>query len=127
MTNLQYAFQTARKVQESLYDGRCSIYEYKAVKDEKTKLTKPAGEVLVAENIPCRLSYSSIPAAQENTVTVGVQQTTKLFLAPEVKVMPGSKLVITQNGVEKAYKNSGEPAIYSSHQEINLELFASWA
>lgn len=127
MVNLQYAFQTARKAQESLYDGLCSIYEYKAIKDENTKLIKPAGEVLTAENIPCRLSFSNIPAAQENTVAVGVQQTAKLFLGPEVKVMPGSKLVVTQNGAEKAYKNSGEPAVYSSHQEINLELFTKWA
>lgn len=127
MVNLQYAIEAARKAQESLYDGLCSIYEYKTVRDEKTKLTKPAEEVLAAENIPCRLSYTSVTTAKEDSVAASVQQTVKLFLAPEINVKPNSKIVVTQNGLKKAYKNSGEPAMYATHQEINLELFARWA
>lgn len=114
-----------RKLIESSYDGFCSIYEYEKKKDEKSKLTKGV-EVLVSEDIPCRLSFSSIPTASGDGTTVSRQQTVKLFLAPEVPVKAGSKIVVTQNGVTKAYKGSSEPAIYTSHQEINLELFKEW-
>lgn len=51
----------------------------------------------------------------------------RLFLAPEIKVAPGSKITITQNGVVGEYKNSGVPAMYDTHQEIMLELFKGWA
>ena len=56
-----------------------------------------------------------------------VVQIAKVFLAPEIKVKPGSKLSVTQNGVTTEYKSSGEPAFYSTHQEIVLELFKGWA
>lgn len=114
-----------RKLVESLYNGFCDIYQYEKKRDEQSKLTKGV-EILVAENIPCRLSFSSIPTASGDGTTVSRQQAVKLFLAPEASVKAGSKIVVTQNGVTKAYKGSSEPAIYTSHQEINLELFKEW-
>jgi hypothetical protein len=48
---------------------------------------------------------------------------TKLFLAPEIVVKPGSKLKVTQAGRTECYVRSGEPAVYGSHQEIVLELW----
>ena len=38
-----------------------------------------------------------------------------------------NRVIVTQNGETTEYKNSGKPAIYSSHQEIILELFDGWA
>jgi hypothetical protein len=49
------------------------------------------------------------------------------LIAPEIHVKPGSKLTITQNGVTTEYKNSGEPALFDTHQEIILELFKGWS
>ena len=54
-------------------------------------------------------------------------QGTKLFIAPEIKVKPGSKIVVEQNGVTTEYSASGVPAVYPSHVEIKLELFRGWA
>ena len=54
-------------------------------------------------------------------------QTTTLFISPDVVIEPGSKIVVTQNGKTVAYKQSGEPALYNTHQEIILELFERWA
>lgn len=114
-----------RKAIEFRYNGTCSVYEYKKVRDEKTKITN-GREALVAGGIPCHLSFSSAPAALKSGAAVSRTQEVKVFLAPEVQIKAGSKLVIIQNGIEKSYKFSGEPAVYPSHQEINLELFSGW-
>lgn len=117
---------THREAVESLYQGVCSVYEYHKVMDKKTKLTK--GKIVtVAESIPCRLSFSGITATTSDGKTVKRHQAAKLFLAPEVAVKAGSKIVVTQNGIKEEYKGSGDPAIYESHQEIMLELFERFA
>lgn len=122
---IRQAQQMHRKILEETYDGFCWIYEYQKGRDEKTKLTK-SREVLVKEKIPCHLSYSSMPPAAESEAGVERQQAIRLFLAPEVVIKAGSKLVVVQNGMEKAYRNSGEPAYYVTHQELLLELFERW-
>ena len=116
----------ARKAIESLYDGKCTITEHQKVKKEN----KSTGfqDVVVFENIPCRLSFNTINHTnQTDTAASAVVQITKVFLAPEIQVKPGSKLTITQNDVTTEYKSSGEPAFYGTHQEIVLELFKGWA
>lgn len=116
----------ARKVLESLYNGTCKITEY-----QKVKLpNKSTGfkEVVVLEDIPCRLSFNTVTNTNQTEVGASaVIQSTKVFIAPEIKVKPGSKLTITQNDVTTEYKSSGQPAIYTTHQEIELELFERWA
>jgi hypothetical protein len=115
-----------RKALESLYSGTCTIIEHQKVKKEN----KSTGfqEVVVVENEPCRLSFSSTTNANPtDTGASAVSQTIKVFLAPEIQVKPGSKLTITQNDVTTEYKSSGQPSFYSTHQEIILELFKGWA
>ena len=116
----------ARKAIESLYDGKCTITEYQKVKKEN----KSTGfqEVIMLENVACRLSFKTINNTnQTDTSASAVVQIAKVFLAPEIQVKPGSKLTITQNNVTTDYKSSGKPAFYSTHQEIVLELFNGWA
>ena len=123
----------ARKAVESLYDGLCDVIEYQKV----TKANKSTGfeEVTVLSNQPCRLSYKastsmslSIKSTQEkDDLSSGMEQMIKLFIAPDITITPGSKIVITQNGVSVAYKSSGQPAVYKTHQEITLDLFEGWA
>lgn len=116
----------ARKALESLYDGTCTVTEYQKVKKEN----KSTGfsEVVVLKDIPCRLSYQNITTATPTqSGASALTQGVKVFLAPEINVKPGSKLTITQNGVVTDYTNSGEPAHYSTHQEIILTLFKGWS
>lgn len=116
----------ARKAIESLYDGTCTITEYKKV--QKPNKTTAFKEVVVLENQPCRLSFSSVNStSQTSTGASALTQSVKVFLAPEIQVLPGSKLTITQNQVTTEYKNSGQPSIYDTHQEIVLELFKGWS
>lgn len=122
-------YQTAkiRQLIEQTYNGTCTISEYKKVisEDGSTEFK----EVVSVENQPCRLSFSSSPSTNGNSDSTAqsVVQTTKIFISPDINVKSGSKLVVTQNGVTKAYKNSGEPAIYATHQEIIVDLFNGWS
>lgn len=111
---------------QSLYLGLCDVFEYTAVKDPVTKITKYA-EVKVVPAQPCRLSFSASPAVSERDGANIPKQVIKVFMDPNVQVKAGSKIVVTQNGRTTAYKNAGEPAVYTNHQEITLDIFEKWA
>ena len=115
----------ARKAVESLYDGRCTITEYQKIKKEN-KSTGFA-EVVVLEDIPCRMSFKSVNPTNQTDISGAVTQGIAVYLSPDIVVKPGSKLTITQNGVTAEYEYSGKSAVYSTHQEVSLELFKGWS
>lgn len=123
---MKQAIQQARKAMESIYKGICTIYEYQTTTDEKTGISSKQ-EVIVLKDQPCRLSYQSITTVQPATGASIPVQTIKLFIAPELKVNPGSKIVVTQNEITKEYERSGETAVYATHQEICLKLLKRYA
>lgn len=110
---------------EKLYKGKCTVTEYQDVKDPITKVTRKQ-EVVVLTEQPCRLSFSSAPAASVDDAPA-ITQSIKLFISPSVEIKPGSKVTVTQNNVTTEYSRSGFPAVYSTHQEIVLDLFKGWA
>lgn len=112
---------------ESLYFDKCDIYEYEEITDPITHQTKQ-GENKVFENLPCRLVYKTITANSQQNGVATTSQVTELLLNPDYLVKDGCKIVVTkQTGQTVAYKSSGEPAYYPSHQEIMLELFERWS
>lgn len=115
------AWKQARKAIEDRYKGLCDILEKRKVKDEVTKATV-LRDTVVLSNQPCRLSYSSFGTANQTDTISNIEQTIKVFIAPEIKIAPGSKLRITQNGITTDYISSGVPAVYETHQEVSLEL-----
>ena len=115
-----------RKAIEATYYGTCWIYGMHSVKDPVTKVTRQE-EAIVQDGVACHLSYSNTaPAAGSDTVA-GVAQTIKLFLAPELVVPPGCRIEVTQQGRTESYAQSGKAAVYSSHQEILLEIWKEYA
>ena len=120
------ALSQARKAVESLYDAKCTVIEYKNVTNEVTKQTKKQ-EVSEIIDQPCKLSFSSLKNSSQTDAGNEVKQVIKVFIAPELEINPGSKLVITNKGRTTDFKNSGKPAIFNTHQEIVLELFTGWA
>lgn len=124
--NIDKAMKIARKKVEKLYTGLCTISEYEKVKNKETKRIE-LKENIILENKPCRISYNSFNATVIQDDANSVSQSIKLFIAPEVEIKPNSKITVTQNGVTKEYQRTGEPAVYATHQEINLELFEGWA
>ena len=119
-------FEMHRKAIESQYRGTCDIYEYMTVKDEDTKISSKK-QVLVNEKIPCKLSYENISVVGVSNGAAQKEIVAKLFIAPEVEIKAGSKIVVTQDGVTKEFARSGEPGIFPSHQEIMLKLSERWA
>lgn len=110
---------------ESLFIGVCSVIEYKEVIDQNSGITE-FKEIEVLSNTPCRLSYKNIANANQTETGNAIIQTIKLFYPTDIEIKNGSKIVVTQNNITKEYKNSGEPAVYSNHKELILELFESW-
>jgi phage protein len=104
---------------KKLWRDTCSIYNFEKVKDPKTKTTE-FKEVLVQENIPCRISFQNISATSETNSIAVTNQVIKLFLSNEIEIKENSKIIVTRNGIAKTYKASGIPAIYSVHQEVIL-------
>lgn len=109
-----------RNTIESLYAGRCNIYEATNTFDPVTK-RKSLVWGPVVEGQPCRLSYGSAPSATEG-ITAGLTQTIKLFIDPDIIVKAGSRIDVTQNGTTVSYEASGQPKKYSNHQEIELTM-----
>lgn len=110
---------------EMMYQGTCTVTEHQKVKKENK--TTGFQDVIVLENQPCKLSFSNITTTNQTETAALVAQTAKVLIAPEIQIKPGSKLTITQNGVTTEYENSGEPALFNTHQEISLVLFKGWA
>ncbi|MEH7342751.1 hypothetical protein V7122_02505 [Bacillus sp. JJ1532] len=115
-----------RKAIESQYHGICTVKEYQSVKDPITHITSKK-EVVVLENQLCKLSFEKQTAATNTSAPAVIAQSTKLFVAPEIEIKPGSKIIVTQNSRTTEYSRSGEPAVYTNHQEIMLELFRGYA
>lgn len=117
------SFHFARRDIERLYTDTCSIVEYCSVTDPVTHITSPNQEVIVRENVPCRVSHKNntlAPAA--SGVVSAIELQSKLIISPDVLVKPGSKIIVTRDGVSTAYKCSSAPARYFTHQEIMMEL-----
>lgn len=114
-----------RKAIEKMYQGTCTVIEYQKVRREN----KSSGfeEVTVLEQQPCKLSYERLASANQTDTAASATQSVKVLMAPEVTIKTGSKLTITQSGVTKEFQNSGEVAVFDSHQEIMLDLFEGWS
>ena len=107
---------------ERLYDKKCTVYEYITGRDTETGIDY-AGEKVKYTDVPCRISYKTISAANETDTGSSITQSISLFCSPEYDILPGSK--ISCHGI--VYKASGEPAKYVSHQRIELTLEREWA
>lgn len=67
---------------EKLWKDKLSVAEYH-------EITKPNGstgfkEVLTLENVPCKLSFSTLQAVNPNDTNATVVQTAKVFCNPSV-------------------------------------------
>lgn len=123
-SNQNNIYNLARQAIESQYDAKCDVIE-KMPKEVKN-ITKNIEET-VLKNKDCRVSFETISENTETDTEAKKVQKIKLFIAPELNIKPGSKIIITRKGRTTEYKNSGEPAVYDTHQEIILELWKGWA
>ncbi|NLI90193.1 MAG: ABC transporter ATP-binding protein [Epulopiscium sp.] len=114
------AFNKARQAIEIRYEGLCSIYEYMEIEDEDTRETLHE-KVLVYEDIPCRLSRKTINNVSSSDINNTIKYEPVLYTNPDIEIKAGSKIFVTQHGVTREYRRSGEPFLYKTHQEIVLQ------
>ena len=117
-----------RKALELLWRDRCTVIQRQKVTDPETNLTD-FQEVPLLENVPCKLSFETLTSTDGEPVAA-VQQAVKLFLSPDVVIPAGCKIIVTRSNDlarEFVYASSGEPGVFTDHQEINLQLFQRWA
>ena len=110
-----------RRSVERLYDGVATVEE--ARKEKNAKNITALIWAVVAQDLPCRVSYKTLaPAGRSDTVD-SIAQAITLFTAPEIDIKPGSRVTVTRRGRTMRFACSGIPAVYDSHQEIPLVRF----
>lgn len=114
-----------QKALERLYTGKCTV----TVHEEYDKPNGSTGfhDAVTFSDEPCRVSFSRIAPTSGGEAAATVVQSVRLHIAPGIIIPPGCKITVTQNDVTTDYTRSGEPAIYDTHQEIDLELFERWS
>ena len=117
--------KTARDRIESTYDCTCDIVNNREI--TKTNGANAFEEFVAYKDLPCKLSFKTIAANSQGQNTSLVTQIVKLFISPDVKIEAGSKVVIKKRANITEYKQSGEAAIYPTHQEIMLMTAKEYA
>lgn len=111
----------ARPLIERLYRGTLTIHEWSLITDPVTHISSEVETITVADQ-PCMLSHTSTAPTTSAEGIPSVVKSTKIFVAPDVIIKEGSKLVVTQDGVTNTYERSGVPSVYPTHQEVSVNL-----
>lgn len=107
------------KAVKMLWTSRCNIINYEDLTNDDGATVQK--KTVIAENVPCRISYSTDNAGVQTNTTDNISQQIKLFISCDIKIKPGSEIIVTsKNGTVKHYISSGIPAEYTAHQEIML-------
>ncbi len=115
-----------KKAVQGMWKGKATVTVLEGVLNPTNGRTEPTESVTVSD-APCRISHTTINSTQPSEEAAAVAQSVTLYIDPSVDIPEGSKVTVTQNGVTRDYERSGTPAVYSTHQEIPLELFRGWA
>jgi hypothetical protein len=99
---------------------------------EYREITKPNGstgfeEVQVFTDELCKLSFSTLQTTNQDDADAKIVQVTKLFCDDGIQIKAGSKISIERKGKTFEFSQSGEPGIFTLHQEIVLVPFRGWA
>ena len=110
---------------KTLWKDKLMVTEYQKV----TKSNKSTGfeEVVVLDDEPCKLSYSTLQTTNQNETEAELVQVTKVFLDDAIKIKSGSKITVRRRDETLEFSQSGLPGIFTNHQEIVLVPFAGWA
>jgi hypothetical protein len=109
-----------------LWKGSCTVTIREGTQDPVTKRIIFA-EADIYTDQACKLSIETITTTAESNNAAQLIQKVKLFISPDVLIPAGSKITVIQNGKTSIYEKSGEPGVFSYHQEIMLELFKGWS
>lgn len=111
-----------KKAVESRFIGACTVTKVENYKDIVTKVTKQR-EVIIYDNISCRAIFEDVKSSNDTGDFANTKQVIKLFVASDIVIPEGSKIVIKQEGRIIRSSMSGKPAFYNSHCEYSLDSF----
>lgn len=117
-----------RKALALMWRDRCTVYRYAEQTDPETHITR-FRETAIIKNEPCKLSFETLETA-EGSPAAAVVQSTKLFLSPDAEVPAGCKVIVIRPGSRThrfVFASSGEPGVFSDHQEVMLTAWEGWA
>lgn len=114
-----------RKAIESMLEDTGTVYaQTERVENGRTKKAVSC----VYQDIPCRLSFSSISATSAGDGADKAPQTVKLFVLPDVDIKAGSRIhVVRASGAVSDWRAAGRPADYQTHKEYVLEPLEVYA
>lgn len=104
-----------RQAIEATYDGICNVFTSKKVKVDGETKTEWLPTI---ENKPCAFSQNKLTAVNQSDTKGEINYTAKLFIAPEINIPPGSKIVVEQYGEVYNLSQTGRPFTYPTHKEI---------
>ncbi len=120
---------TVRKAVESLYDCVCRV-----ITKRKSKAADGSvrfKNVILYEDLPCRISYESVGSAKKSsrlerpnstrkndTLAAEISAYVRLFVSPSADIPPGSAVVVSKAGKEFHFVAAGIAAVYPGHKEI---------
>ena len=112
------------------WTDRCDVYVRESTVDAETGRTGFSERKIYAD-VPCRVSYrisfETVGAVRDvGDAATAAGQAVKLFLAPEISIPAGSKIVVRRLGAELVFFRSGIPAVFEGHQEVRVERFQKW-
>ena len=112
------------------WTDRCDIFVRESTVEPGTGRSVFTERKIHAD-LPCRmsfrLSFETVSGVRDvGDAAVSAGQAVKLFLAPEIVVPPGSKLVLRRGVHEMVFARSGVPAVFEGHQEVRMERFERW-
>jgi len=114
-----------------LWTDRCDVYVRESAVDKETG-RKVFSERKIYADLPCRLSHrlsfetvNTVRDAGDFATVAG--QAVKLFMAPDIELPAGSRIVLRRMGEEVVFVRSGVPAVFEAHQEVRVERFYKWA
>ena len=113
------------------WTDHCDVFVRESARDAGTGRDVFTERRIYAD-LPCRvsfrLSFETVNGVRDvGDAAVSAGQAVKLFLAPEVVVPAGSKIVVRRRGHEMTFIRSGVPAVFEGHQEVRMERFTQWA
>lgn len=110
---------TEADILEYTYIHTCTIYGPREGKDDK------GWDIFTDEveysDIPCAVSFNSLPSSGATDTVQHVDFVAKLFVRPEIDVRAGDTVVANVHGTEYTFL-ANRPAIYVSHLEVPLMM-----
>jgi len=120
----------AGKVLRRFWTDRCDVYVKDGAADDRTG-RRVFTERKLHTDLPCklsfRLSFETVGAVRDVGDVTAAGQAVKLFLAPDVEMPAGSRVVVKRGGQEMGFWRSGIPAVFDRHQEVRVERQERWA